>query len=210
MTNAHIFRDVYVAGMAAAFTARVVFRIRARGGRIVETRSAGLERLLLTLAFAGMVAIPLVYVFSGALGFADYPVPVWAGLAGSVAFLAALWLLWRSHADLGRNWSQTLELREGHELITSGVYRRLRHPMYAAFWLWGIAQPLLLHNWVAGFSCLVSFAPLYFMRVPREERMMLDRFGGEYQAYIERTGRVLPRWSRLAATRTRRSAGDPT
>ncbi len=49
--------------------------------------------------------------------------------------VAALWLFWRSHADLGRNWSQAFELRKGHELITHGVYRVVRHPMYAAIWL---------------------------------------------------------------------------
>ena len=65
--------------------------------------------------------------------------------------------------------------------------------MYAALWLWGVAQALLIHNWIAGFSQLVSFAVLYFLRVPREKRMMLDRFGAEYPAYIGRTGRVLPR-----------------
>ena len=100
---------------------------------------------------------------------------------------------WRSHADLGENWFQTLQLREGHQLVTTGVYAYVRHPMYAAFLLWGMAQPLLLHNWLAGFSPLASFAPLYFLRVSREERMMLDCFGAEYAAYLERTGRVLPR-----------------
>jgi protein-S-isoprenylcysteine O-methyltransferase Ste14 len=39
----------------------------------------------------------------------------------------AVWLFWRSHADLGRNWSPSLELREGHELVTEGVYRYVRH-----------------------------------------------------------------------------------
>ena len=65
--------------------------------------------------------------------------------------------------------------------------------MYAFGWLLGIAQTLLLQNWIAGPSGLVSFALLYFLRVPREEQMMLDQFGDEYQAYMKRTGRVIPR-----------------
>ncbi len=52
---------------------------------------------------------------------------------------------------------------------------------------------LLLQNWVAGWAGLALFAPLYVLRVPREERMMLDRFGEEYRAYMDRTGRVVPR-----------------
>ena len=45
-----------------------------------------------------------------------------------------------AHADLGLNWSITLEMRKGHELIVHGVYRRIRHPMYAAIFLFAVAQ----------------------------------------------------------------------
>lgn len=189
-----LIRAIYVAGMISMFALRLTCRIRTRNGWVVETRFRTLEVSLLTFAFIGMLVVPLVYVFSDTLSFADYVLPSWTGWAGTLIFLAALWLLWRAHSDLGQNWSQTLALREEHELITHGVYRRVRHPMYAAFWLWAIAEALLLHNRIAGFSQLVSLAGLCFLRVPREERMMLDRFGGEYQDYMNRTGRVLPRW----------------
>ena len=128
---------------------------------------------------------------------ADYRLPQEArGPAGGVgaAILAvAVWLFWRSHADLGRNWSPSLQLREGHEVVTGGVYRSIRHPMYASQWLWCIGQTLLLQNWIAGWAGLVLFAPLYLLRVPREEQLMLDRFGEAYRAYMGRTGRVIPR-----------------
>jgi protein-S-isoprenylcysteine O-methyltransferase Ste14 len=114
-------------------------------------------------------------------------------LVGIIILAMAVWLFWRSHADLGRNWSPSLELREGHELVTEGVYRLVRHPMYASMWLWGVAQALLLQNWIAGWVSLVMFMPLYLLRVPREERMMLDEFGEEYRAYMNHTGRVIPR-----------------
>ena len=64
--------------------------------------------------------------------------------------------------------------------------------MYSAFWLWAIAQALLLPNWVAGFAGLVGFGTLYFGRVAREERMMLQTFGDSYREYMARTGRVFP------------------
>ena len=66
--------------------------------------------------------------------------------------------------------------------------------MYAAHWWWAIAQILLLQNWIAGLSLLVSFLPLYLVRVPREERMMLEQFGQEYRIYMSRTGRLFPRF----------------
>ena len=72
--------------------------------------------------------------------------------------LAALWLFWRSHADLGQNWSVSLEIRKDHRIVQHGVYRLIRHPMYASIWLWSIAQALLLANWLAGWSAVVPFA----------------------------------------------------
>jgi protein-S-isoprenylcysteine O-methyltransferase Ste14 len=86
----------------------------------------------------------------------------------------------------------SLDVREGHALITSGVYSRIRHPMYAAFWLWAMAQALLLSNWVAGPAGLVGFGILYFLRVGEEERLMLDTFGEEYRSYMDRTARIVP------------------
>lgn len=161
--------------------------------RITDDRDTKLDYSLMVLSFVGWQLIPAVYVLTGWWGFADYHLPTWAGWVGVVIFLLSLWLLWRSYADIGRNWSASLQIMEGHSLVTDGVYRRIRHPTYAAVWLWGIAQPLLLHNWIAGFAHLVLFAPVYLLRVPREEQMMLDHFGEEYREYMERTGRVIPR-----------------
>ncbi len=196
MSDSAVFKIIYAVGMISMFMIRIAYRLRGRSLRWkADPRFRSLEMLLLTFAVIGALVVPLVYVFSNVLSFADYQLPTWAGWAGALVWLGALWMLWRSHSDLGRNWSQTLALRNGHELITHGVYRRVRHPMYAALWVWGIAQAMLLHNWVAGFSQLLSFAPLYFLRVPREERMMLDHFGDEYRTYMRHTGRVFPRWS---------------
>ena len=107
--------------------------------------------------------------------------------------VGALWLFWRAHVDLGLNWSITLEMRKDHELIVHGVYRRVRHPMYAAIFLFAIAQGLLLPNWLAGWGGFGSFAILYLVRTPREEKMMLEFFGEPYRDYVRRTGRLWPR-----------------
>ena len=104
-----------------------------------------------------------------------------------------LWLFWRSHADLGQNWSVSLEIREGHQLVTHGVYRHIRHPMYASIWLWALAQGMLLANWLAGWSMVPAFAAMYFLRTPREEQLMCESFGEPYRDYMRQTGRLFPR-----------------
>lgn len=138
--------------------------------------------------------LPLVAIFTPWLDGASYWLPPEVGLAGIPIFVLGLWMLWRSHADLGRNWSPTLELHEGHTLVTEGVYRMIRHPMYTAHWLWSLAQPLLIQNWVAGWLAMLVFLPLYRLRVPHEERMMLEHFGEAYRSYMQRTGRLFPRF----------------
>jgi protein-S-isoprenylcysteine O-methyltransferase Ste14 len=65
--------------------------------------------------------------------------------------------------------------------------------MYASEWVWGIAQALLLQNWIAGWAGLALFMPLHVARVPREEQMMVERFGEAYREYINRTGGIVPR-----------------
>ena len=160
-------------------------------------RVSGLERALVGLLSAGMFFAPAVYALTSRLDGADYRLSSgakgWIGGIGTVMLASAVWLFWRSHADLGRNWSPSLQLREEHQLVTAGVYRSIRHPMYASQWLWSVAQPLLLQNWIAGWAGLLLFLPLYILRVPREEQMMLERFGEAYRAYMGRTGRVVPR-----------------
>jgi len=196
-----IFKVVWVIGLILASVPRVRYTRLYRQKRIADDRNTGLDigldMLLVALPALGMFFIPLLYMLTPWLDFADYRLPTWAslvaGLVGAVTFAVALWLLWRSHADLGRNWSPKLEVMEEHSLVTQGVFRHIRHPMYAAHLLWGIAQAFLLQNWIAGWAFLVSSLPLYLVRIPREEQMMLEHFGDEYREYMSRTGRVIPR-----------------
>jgi protein-S-isoprenylcysteine O-methyltransferase Ste14 len=138
-----------------------------------------------------------VYIFSNWLDFANYSLPDWLGWAGCVLFAASLGLYASAYRELGENWSPRLEVLESQQLVTTGVYRHMRHPVYAAMWLWSLAQPLLLHNWIAGFGLLVAFVPLYLLRMPREEEMMVEHFGQAYKDYIEESGRLIPHfWNR--------------
>jgi protein-S-isoprenylcysteine O-methyltransferase Ste14 len=149
------------------------------------------DNFLVALVSLGFV-LPLVWLATSALSFADYPLRVPALAAGCAAYAAGLWLLDRSHADLGTSWSNTLEIRQDHRLVTEGVYRRVRHPMYVALLLHGVGQALVLPNAIAGPSFLVAFAFLVAGRLGPEERMLEDSFGAEYRDYTARTRRLIP------------------
>jgi protein-S-isoprenylcysteine O-methyltransferase Ste14 len=189
-----IFKLLFLLGLILAELTRWPHRRARRADRVKDNRVQGSERVLLLLILGGLWAIPLVYIFTPWLDVADYDLPAWPGWIGVVLLAVSLWLRWRAMADLSRNWSSTLLIREEHSLVTRGVYRYVRHPIYAAVWLSVIAQALMLHNWIAGLSGLICFLPVYGVRVPREERMMLDHFGETYRAYSEQVGRIIPRW----------------
>jgi protein-S-isoprenylcysteine O-methyltransferase Ste14 len=164
---------------------------RSRGVKVVRSRRGTLEIVLLSLAWLAFF-VPLVWVVAPVFAFADYPLRPAPLFAGVVALAVGLWLFARSHADLGTNWSITLEVREKHQLITEGIYRHIRHPMYSALLVYSIGQALVVPNWIAGPSYGVAMVLLIAFRLAREERMMLEEFGTEYETYMRRTRRLVP------------------
>ncbi len=162
---------------------------------IAKSYSNSVEFVLMVIPSLGMFFLPLIMAFTNWLTIADYLLPSWCGITGCLIFIFSLWLLFRSHADLSKNWSPLLEIRKEHELITDGIFRYLRHPMYAAHFGWGIAQMLLLWNWIVGPSMLILILPLYLYRIKKEEKMMLQHFS-DYADYKKRTGRIFPKIKR--------------
>jgi protein-S-isoprenylcysteine O-methyltransferase Ste14 len=186
----------YLAGLAVGCAIRRLQTGSRRAGAVVASRRTASDVLSVALSSLGMFVLPLLHLATEWPKAADFVLaPGLSALAtvmGCVLFASALWLLWRSHSDLGRAWSMFPEVREGQGLVTSGVYTRIRHPMYAAHFLWALAQALLLHNWIVGPSMLVTMIPFYFVRVRQEEGLMREHFGAQYEAYAGRTGRILP------------------
>jgi protein-S-isoprenylcysteine O-methyltransferase Ste14 len=165
---------------------------RSRRVKVVRSGWGALETVLLALAWLAFF-VPLVWVAGAPVfAFADYllrPVPL---LAGVVCLAVGLWLFARSHADLGTNWSITLEVRESHQLVTQGIYRSLRHPMYSALLLYSLGQALVVPNWIVGPSYGVAMVLLFAFRLGPEESMMVEEFGEDYEAYRGRTKRLVP------------------
>jgi len=184
---------IWCVGVIAWFVIRYPHARRSRRTARQRIAHRKLELVLLSISSLGLGVIPAIFVFSGEPRFASYPIQTWQVVAGALIFLAALVLFRLTHAALGRNWSVTLEVRENHALVTDGIYKYVRHPMYSAFWLWAIAQAFLLPNWIAGLAGIAGFGTLYLVRVRHEEQMMLETFGSAYADYANRTGRVIPR-----------------
>jgi len=184
---------VFAIGFVVYVLTRAKFARLSKNNEPADRRVGLQEKVLLPAMLITGLLFPVLYLFTPLFSFADYELPDWAHACGLGIMVAGLWFFWRSHADLGPNWSPTLETRKGHQIIQHGVYRRIRHPMYAGIWLFSIAQGLLLNNLLAGWAVVVAFTLMYFLRTPREEAMMIDQFGDTYKDYMTETGRLLPR-----------------
>ena len=183
---------VWFAGLVGWYIIRHPFERNAKKIGVSKSLFDRRESGLLAIALLGLFAIPAIYAATGfpaALDRPFVPAVAWLGIA---TMIAALWVFRRSHVDLGRNWSISLEVREQHALVKTGIYRFVRHPMYSSFFLLGLAQMLLLANWFAGLAGIVGAGLLFVFRVRREEQMMLESFGDEYRSYMTQTKRIVP------------------
>lgn len=121
----------------------------------------------------------------------DLPAGVrWLGAAlGVLAVAAAHWVL----RSLGRNVSETVLTKAHHELVTSGPYRWVRHPLYTTGLALFVALGLMTASWLVLLAAAVTLVLLSWLVVPQEERALLARFGDRYREYMRRSGRLLPR-----------------
>ena len=166
--------------------------IRAPHGRrsrtipVARSQKGRLEIVLLTIAWASFF-LTLIWIATPVVDFADYPLHPIPLATGTLCLVVGLWLFHRSHADLGTNWSITLEVQEKHQLVTHGVYRWVRHPMYLALLIYSAGQALVVPNWLAGPSYGLAMILFLAFRMGREERMMLEEFGTNYESFMART-----------------------
>lgn len=112
----------------------------------------------------------------------------WVGAGITIAGLVfAVW----ARLHIGRNWSRSVTLKEDHELITSGPYRLVRHPIYTGI-LTGIVGSAIALAQVRGVIGFGMIAILMWMKLRREERFMREHFGERYNAYAQRVAALVP------------------
>jgi protein-S-isoprenylcysteine O-methyltransferase Ste14 len=201
LNSEFIFRVIFFAVFVLLLVVRVYYGLKARragqGGWAVQEEAIEREGwgiiLLRLVAIPCILAALVLYVVNPPwLGALAIPFPAWARWIGvGLAVLSISLLVWVHHT-LGKHWSTSLQMQEGHTLVTSGPYRWVRHPMYAVLFGFFVGVLLISAFWPVAPLVVVSILMLY-ARLDEEEAMMIEQFGDVYRAYMQRTGRLLPR-----------------
>ena len=199
MNTEDMFNIIFWTLLASMLLTRGWFQLRVwrTGERVLPDRAAKQREGVWARAVEGLFSLLLVALIldfcfrGGRLRALAFPAPLWLRWTGLALGVTSVGLFAWTHAALGRFWSTCLQLRTGHRLITAGPYARIRHPMYTAIVGWLTSLGLVAGSWAP--LVFAALAALNFMlRIPPEEKMMLQRFGDEYRAYMKRTGRLLP------------------
>ena len=188
-----VFKIAFWMNTVLQVVIRMPFGMSTRSRKKAEQHLSLTENILLIFLTITTGVLPLIYSVTNWLNFANYVLPAWMGWLGIPIMACSLLVFWRSHYDLKANWSPSLELYEEHTLITDGIYRYIRHPMYASLLIANIAQILLIQNWIAGPIRILMFILFYTFRSQAEEKMMIEKFGDQYRAYKKATGGILPK-----------------
>jgi protein-S-isoprenylcysteine O-methyltransferase Ste14 len=164
----------------------------------LESRASVLFRVAVILIQAGLMTL---YGFHAMFQLFQWmelfrlPFPLaLRAVAGVFTIGSLLGIVW-VHIALGRQFSDKLELRESHALVTTGPYRWVRHPLYSFLFLFFIASAVLSsHALIAACSALL-IANIY-VRIGKEEAMLQQHFGRDFDAYAQKTPRLIPSFRR--------------
>lgn len=193
--NQMFFHIMFVVVFTSFTIIRMIYHRKARQTRgKVEFKEGRLNLTLRLILGVPFILLLFVYMFNpGILSWAQFTLPAWAQWLGVVLGVASVPLIWWVQMALGANFSGTLHVRADHTLVTHGPYRWVRHPMYTVLYMLEIAILLLTSNWFIGSALLISQTIVLVNRINNEERVMIEKFGEAYRAYIKHTGRFLPR-----------------
>lgn len=163
-----------------------------------ENMGTGFKIVTAVITAVGAVGLVLYLSSPSWWTWASIPLGEWIQWSGIVTALIPIFFLAWVHRHLDKQWSLALEFREDHKLITTGPYRYVRHPMYLGVFAYTIGMMMISLDVLVilflSFTILVNYR-----RIPREEQMLIQKFGDEYIEYMKRSGRLLPKFHRAKA-----------
>ena len=200
MDTSSTFRIAFFILLGGMLIVRIYFNLRLRraGERFMPDEQAirheGMALFVSrVILFFALIAILVLYAIRHPwMQSLNFYLPDWLRWLGFILGLLSISLMTWVELELDRQFSPQLQLRQEHQLITSGPYSRVRHPLYTALDAYGLSLAFVSANWFFVLFFILSLLGLT-LRVPKEERMLLEQFGDQYRTYMQHTGRYFPK-----------------
>lgn len=139
---------------------------------------------------------PLVYLLNPAwMAWSKIGLPEWVRWLGVGLGILCIFGIYWLFSSIGSGITPTSATRKEHQLVTSGPYRWVRHPLYTVGSSMFIAFGMMADNWFIALLGILAFIAMA-ARTPKEEANLIEKFGDEYREYMKRTGRFFPRFSK--------------
>lgn len=171
----------------------IVWGLKAKPTQAREGASSRLSYIPLTIAGAYLMFsadVPREFLRVSLFG-----PTIWTNVLGIALTVAGVGLAFWARAYLGGNWSSSVTVKVGHQLVRTGPYRWVRHPIYTGLML-GICGTAIVRDQVRGVIAVVLLYLGFKVKSKIEERTMTETFGAQYEDYSRTTGAIIPRlWS---------------
>jgi protein-S-isoprenylcysteine O-methyltransferase Ste14 len=197
MAQEIISRIIFAGLFALLLIVRNIFSIKQRKGMInLKNSRENKTNFIIRRFILGPVLgifILIYFINPSWIIFISIPFPQFVNWMGAIFGLLGIALLIWVHLILGKEWSADLQLNTDHQLIESGPYSRIRHPMYTALITIYLALGIISSNYIV-LTVFILIIISVIIRIPEEEKMMIEKFGERYRIYMQKTGRFLPKF----------------
>ncbi len=141
-------------------------------------------------AFIAWISLTLIATFWNILD-PNYTLKPPMNAVGVTIFIVGLLIRVVALMNLKRNYSSFLRIRDDHQLITHGIYKYVRHPVYLGTFLSALAIPIYATS-LPGTLIALTAIPLFNYRIANEEKMLIQEYGHQYTEYMKTTRKLLP------------------
>lgn len=194
--NENIFRILAAMILITGMSISSYYRRKAdrESGEMLSRKADG-NTLMTIIRLGGLVLwlSPFVYLINPAwMAWSKIGLPEavrWAGVGLGILCAAGIYWLFSS---IGTGITPVSATRKEHKLVTNGIYRWVRHPLYTIGSSLFLAFGMMADNWFIILLGVLAFIVMA-IRTPKEEANLIQKFGDEYREYMKRTGRFLPK-----------------
>lgn len=197
MNTEILFRLIYLIVFFTTIFISAYYRRKARiqGGTIHRSQ----EGLLILVGRLLLASLVLFFILSYPF-YPDYvdwsslTVPSWIRWLGIFVALTCPLLSFWLFRNIGSNISETVLTKQDHQLVTSGPYKHIRHPLYTTGILLILSLGTISGNWILILLASLTFLIFRFIVIPKEEQKLVERFGEQYVSYRNYTGALFPKF----------------